>query len=103
MEFPMGRPKSLSSLSVKRLLKMRDEIGADLARRADILSKSSLLSVRILFSDGGPKRHGLRRGKYLLNIAGQRRNVDWPRHATALACQCDRSGKNTGGFSDFEA
>jgi DNA-binding protein H-NS len=38
-EFSMARMKSLSSMSVEALLKMRDDIGAALARKADDLKK----------------------------------------------------------------
>jgi len=58
--FPMARPKSLASLSVNALLKLRDNIGTALGRRADELRRqlSSLAGTDV---GNGRKRRRKRR------------------------------------------
>ncbi len=56
----MARPKSLASLSIEALLKLRDDVGAALARRASEMKQQL---ARLGMAGGGAKAANGRRGR----------------------------------------
>ncbi len=59
----MARPKSLASLSIDALLKLRDDVGAALAKRAgEMKEQLARLGIAGGRAQAGNGRRGLRRG-----------------------------------------